>query len=156
MLTKEQQDFMKLAIEKANENVKSGKGSPFGSVIVKNGKVIAATGNTVAETFDPTAHAEIAAIRMACQELKTVSLEGCEIYASCEPCPMCLSAIYWAKIDKLYYAATKEDASNAGFDDSFIYKEIALNPQSRTLNTVHEMRQQAMASFDLWKAKNNL
>lgn len=154
MLNKEQREFMNLAIEKASENVKTGKGGPFGSVIVKNGKIISATGNTVNQTCDPTAHAEIAAIRLACQELKSVTLEGCEIYASCEPCPMCLSAIYWAKIDKLYYAATKEDASEAGFDDTFLYKEISLDPDKRSLNTVHDMHEEALISFKLWKDKN--
>lgn len=156
MSDKEQIKFMNMAIEKASENVKTGKGVPFGAVIVKNGKVIAATGNTVFETYDPTAHAEVAAIRLACNELKSVTLEGCEIYASCEPCPMCLSAIYWAKIDKLYYAATKEDASAAGFDDTFLYKEIALNPGKRSLNTQHFMHQEALVSFEEWKRKLNI
>ena len=153
MPSEEQIKFMNLAIDKASENVKTGKGGPFGAVIVKNGKVIAATGNTVFETNDPTAHAEVAAIRLACNELKSITLEGCEIYASCEPCPMCLSAIYWAKIDKLYYAATKEDASDAGFDDTFLYKEIALNPDKRSLNTQHFMHQEALVSFEQWKHK---
>jgi len=149
------QKFMQLAIELSEQNVKEGLGGPFGAVIVKDGEIIAATGNTVTTTNDPTAHAEIAAIRIACKKLNTFSLEGCIIYASCEPCPMCLGAIYWARIDKLYYANTKKDAAKIGFDDHFIYQEIALEPSNRNLQTQQIMRSEALEAFSLWKKSCN-
>ncbi len=116
-------EFMKEAVRLASENISKG-GGPFGAVIVKDGKIIASTGNSVTLTNDPTAHAEVNAIREACRKLDTFHLEGCTIYASCEPCPMCLSAIYWSRIDKVYFAASRDDAADAGFDDSLIYNEI--------------------------------
>jgi guanine deaminase len=116
--------FMKMAIELPEFNVKQGQGGPFGAVIVKGGKVVARSANRVIAENDPTAHAEISVIRMACRELCTYNLSGCEIYTSCEPRPMCLGAIYWASIDKIYYANTQADAAAIGFDDEFIYKEI--------------------------------
>lgn len=146
---------MQLAIELSRQNVEKGLGGPFGAVIVKDGKIIAATGNTVTMTNDPTAHAEIAAVRIACEKLNTFSLDGCIIYASCEPCPMCLGAIYWARIDKLYYANTKTDAAEIGFDDHFIYQEIALEPEQRNLRTQQIMRNEAMEAFSLWKETCN-
>ena len=121
-----EEKFMREAIRLAVENVKQGTGGPFGAVVVKEGKIIAACANTVTPDCDPTAHAEVNAIREACRKLDTFQLGGCEIYASCEPCPMCLGAIYWARPSRVYYASTKEDAALAGFDDSLIYKEIAL------------------------------
>ncbi|MBQ1696201.1 MAG: nucleoside deaminase, partial [Bacteroidales bacterium] len=114
--------FMRLAIEKSLESVDNG-GGPFGAVVVKDGEVVAVASNSVTLDNDPTAHAEVNAIRMACKKLGTFDLSGCEIYASCEPCPMCLASIYWARIGKLYYANTKVDADKIGFSDSFIYEE---------------------------------
>lgn len=114
-------EFMQLAIDIALESVRDLDGGPFGAVIIKDGEIIAKTSNSVTKTNDPTAHAEINAIRKACQELNTFDLSGCEIYSSCEPCPMCLSAIYWARIDRLYYAADRYDAKRIGFDDLYIY-----------------------------------
>ena len=125
--------FMDEAIRLAKENVKNGSGGPFGAVVVKDGEIVAACGNSVTPSNDPTAHAEVNAIREACHKLGTYQLEGCEVYASCEPCPMCLGAIYWARPSKVYYASTKEDAAGAGFDDSFIYKEIAMPEAERSI-----------------------
>ncbi len=127
--------FLNKAIELASENVKSGNGGPFGAVVVKDGKIIATGVNNVTTNNDPTAHAEVTAIRNACKELNTFQLEGCEIYSSCEPCPMCLGAIYWARPKALYFAADKHDAADAGFDDSFIYDEIKLDYSNRKIIT---------------------
>lgn len=146
--------FMKMAIDLAIENVKNG-GGPFGAVIVKNDEVIATGVNRVTANNDPTAHAEVSAIREACQKLNTFILNGCEIYSSCEPCPMCLGAIYWAHIDKLYYGADKLDAADAGFDDSFIYKELELSPIQRRLKTSILLPEDAIKVFDAWKAKED-
>ncbi len=126
--------FLIEAIQTALQNI-DHDGGPFGAVVVKDGKVVATSGNRVTSSLDPTAHAEIEAIRKACHELKTYSLKGCDIYASCQPCPMCLSAIYWARLDNLYYAASASDAANAGFDDDFIYHEIALPPGERFIHS---------------------
>lgn len=145
--------FMARAIELSVENVRTGRGGPFGSVIVRNGSVIAEGTNRVTATNDPTAHAEIVAIRAACEKLGAFELKGCEIYASCEPCPMCLGAIYWARLDRIYFAGTAADASDAGFDDSFIYREITQPQQQRTIAMVPLMREQALEAFRLWKAK---
>ena len=142
--------FMQEAIRLATENVKQGTGGPFGAVIVKEGKVIAACGNTVTPDHDPTAHAEVNAIRMACRSLHSHQLEGCEIYCSCEPCPMCLGAIYWARPAKVYYASTKEEAAAAGFDDSFIYREIALPEATRTIPFLKEREPGTGEEFELW------
>lgn len=116
--------FMEQAIQLAVENVRSGRGGPFAAVVVKNGQVIATGSNRVTSTNDPTAHAEVTAIREACRALNTFQLTGCDLYTSCEPCPMCLGAIYWARPDRVYFAATASDAADAGFDDSFIYEEL--------------------------------
>jgi len=142
--------FMEMAIALAKENVSSGKGGPFGAVIVKGGKVIASALNEVTSTDDPTAHAEVVAIRRACKLLKTYQLDNCELYSSCEPCPMCLGAIYWARPTKVYYAATKEDAAGSGFDDDFIYKEINLTPESRSVPFINKDRELALGGFRLW------
>lgn len=142
--------FMEEAIRLAVENVKNGTGGPFGSVVVKDGKIVAACGNTVTPDNDPTAHAEVNAIRSACRKLGTFQLIGCEVYASCEPCPMCLGAIYWARPDKLYYACTKEDAADAGFDDSFIYKEIAMPEAKRSIPFINHKEKEAGEEFRLW------
>ena len=146
---KKDTDFLKQAIEISEENIKKG-GGPFGAVIVKDGKIIAATGNSVTNTNDPTAHAEVNAIRLASKKLNTFDLSGCEIYSSCEPCPMCLGAIYWARIDKLHFAANKTDGKNAGFDDEFIYKEIDLPFEKRSLKTVQLMQDDANEVFKKW------
>ena len=143
--------FMEEAIRLAVENAKNGTGGPFGAVVVKDGKVIAACGNSVTPDHDPTAHAEVNAIREACRKLGVFQLEGCEVYASCEPCPMCLGAIYWARPAKVYYASTKEDAALAGFDDSFIYKEIALPEAGRSIPFLNEKEADAGKEFRLWK-----
>ncbi|MFR2508757.1 nucleoside deaminase [Odoribacter laneus] len=142
--------FMEEAIRLAVENVKKGKGGPFGAVIVKDGQIVAACGNTVTPDNDPTAHAEVNVIRTACRQLGTFQLTGCEIYCSCEPCPMCLGAIYWARPESVYYACTKEDAAEAGFDDSFIYKEIALPEAERTIPFLNRREQPAGEEFRLW------
>ena len=145
--------YMQLAIDLAKENVKKGFGGPFGAVIVKNGEVIAQAANSVTSTNDPTAHAEVNAIRQACKKLNTFNLSGCEIYASCEPCPMCLSAIYWARIDKVYVAATKKDAAEAGFDDEFIYKKLDLPENKRQLRTSELLMEEGQKPFIEWKQK---
>lgn len=150
----DKQELMAMAIRLANENVENG-GGPFGAVIAKNGKVLATGVNRVTVNHDPTAHAEVSAIRTACDKLGTFSLEGCEIYSSCEPCPMCLGAIYWAHLDSLYFACTKKDAADAGFDDDFIYKELDLKPADRRLNTTEMMRDEAMGIFDNWRKKTD-
>jgi len=144
-----------MAIDLAEYNVKEGQGGPFGAVIVKDGMVLARSANKVVPTNDPTAHAEVSAIRLACQELGTFSLAGCEIYTSCEPCPMCLGAIYWARIDKIYYANTKADAAAIGFDDHFIYQELDLPMDQRRLPIVQLMRNEALNAFKLWSEYEN-
>ncbi|MCX6313426.1 MAG: nucleoside deaminase [Sphingobacteriales bacterium] len=142
--------FLKEAIRLAVENVESGNGGPFGAVVVKDGKIIARGMNQVTHTNDPTAHAEIIAIREACAVLNSFQLTGCEIYSSCEPCPMCLGAIYWARPDKLYYAGSKEDAASMHFDDQFIYEEMALPVEQRKLFTRQMMREEAGEAFQKW------
>lgn len=142
--------FMKLAIRLSEKNVLDSMGGPFGAVIVKDGKVIAKSANKVTVTNDPTAHAEVAAIRIACKKLKTFDLTGCTVYTSCEPCPMCLSAAYWAKIDMIYYANTKQDAQDIGFSDKFIYEELDKPMHKRTLPIKQLMRDQALVAFKLW------
>jgi guanine deaminase len=147
--------FMARAIELAIENVRSGKGGPFGAVIVKDGEIIAEGMNNVTSTNDPTAHAEVMAIRGACAKLGTFQLDGCELYTSCEPCPMCLGAIYWARPDRVYYAGTAADASRVGFDDSFIYKEIPLAPAERKIQMIHIMGDRAQEAFRAWEQQPN-
>ncbi len=142
--------YMKRAIELSKEGVKNG-GGPFGAVIVKDGKIVAEAFNTVTKTNDPTAHAEVNAIRNAAKDLKTFDLKGATIYSSCEPCPMCLSAIYWAKIDKLFFANTRKDASDIGFDDSLIYNEIPKEPTNRKIITKQIMHKEALSAFKLWE-----
>jgi len=141
---------MRMAIELSAHNVKNNLGGPFGAVIVKDGIVVARGANKVVPNNDPTAHAEVTAIRLACQELGTYILSGCEIYTSCEPCPMCLAAIYWARIDKIYYANTKADAAAIGFDDDFIYRELDKPMNDRKLPIVQLMRDEALQAFKLW------
>ena len=142
--------FMKEAIRLSIANVEQGQGGPFGAVIVKEGQIIARGVNRVTEHNDPTAHAEVVAIREACKSLNTFQLNGCEIYTSCEPCPMCLGAIYWARPDKLYYANSKEDAAAIQFDDQFIYEEIAKPIEQRKLFTQQILRAEALEAFEKW------
>ena len=144
-----------MAIELSEHNVTQGQGGPFGAVIVKDGMVIARSANRVVPQNDPTAHAEVSAIRLACQELGTFILEGCVIYTSCEPCPMCLGAIYWARLDTIYYANDKTDAANIGFDDQFIYEELALEMADRKLPIVQLLRDEALGAFKLWSASES-
>lgn len=138
------------AIQLAQSNVEENNGGPFGAIVVKDGKVIGRGTNKVTSTNDPTAHAEIVAIREAAQNLGTFNLEGCEIFASCEPCPMCLGAIYWARFDKFYYAGTKDDAAKADFDDSMIYRELCIPKAERSLPSSQLMRDEAVRVFDNW------
>ncbi len=142
------------AINLSIENVKSGNGGPFGAVVVKDGVIIARGANSVTSTNDPTAHAEVVAIRNACAALGSFQLDGCEIYTSCEPCPMCLGAIYWARPDKMYYANTKADAAEIAFDDQFIYDEIETPVENRKLVTEQMMREEALEAFRLWETSN--
>ena len=150
-----QEKFMQMAIDLSEYNVKQGLGGPFGAVIVKDGMVVARSANKVVPANDPTAHAEVSAIRLACHELGTINLEGCEIYTSCEPCPMCLGAIYWARISKIYYANTKTDAANIGFDDHFIYDELAKPMEERKLPFAQLMHKEAFAIFKQWEISEN-
>jgi len=145
-------EFMKEAIRLSIENVESGKGGPFGAVVVKNGKIISTGVNEVTTSNDPTAHAEVVAIRKACQVLNSFQLTGCEIYTSCEPCPMCLAAIYWARPDKVFFASTKQDAADINFDDQFIYDEISKPLKQRKLFTRQLMREEALVAFKKWSA----
>lgn len=146
----ERNKFMQEAINLAKENLKLKNGGPFGAVVVKDGKIIGKGANTVTTHNDPTAHAEINAIREACSNLGSFQLTGCEIYSSCEPCPMCLGAIYWARPKKLYFAATRQDAADAGFDDSEIYREIELPHHSRKIPSEQLMKDEAGAVFKTW------
>lgn len=150
MSEKEKALFMQEAISLSITNVEQGKGGPFGAVVVKDGKIIARGANSVTAHNDPTAHAEVVAIREACKVLNSFQLTGCEIYASCEPCPMCLGAIYWARPDALYYACSKEDAAAIHFDDQFIYEEIAKPVADRKLFTKQLMRDEAVLAFEKW------
>ncbi len=146
---------MQEAITLAIEKMEAGEGGPFGAIIVKNGIVIGRGWNRVTSANDPTAHAEVMAIRDACQQLNTFDLSECEIYSSCEPCPMCLSAIYWARLDKLYFAATREDAAGAGFDDEYIYSEVSKPWKNRSLSTKKILSDEARVVFELWRRKSD-
>ena len=150
-----EEDFMREAIQLSIQNVVSKNGGPFGAVIVKDGKIIARGVNHVTTNNDPTAHAEVVAIREACRILKTFQLNGCEIYTSCEPCPMCLGAIYWARPDKLFYANSKEDAAAIDFDDKFIYEEIANPLSKRKLFTKQLLQSEAYIAFQKWQASEH-
>jgi guanine deaminase len=142
--------FMQQAIALATENVTSGRGGPFGAVIVKDGKVIAAAANKVTLSNDPTAHAEITAIREACAALGTFSLEGCELYTSCEPCPMCLAATYWARCAAIYYGCVAKDAARAGFDDAFLYDEMKKPMAERSIPITNLCGEEAWGAFQAW------
>ena len=143
---------MREAIKLSAESVRSG-GGPFGAVIVRDGEIIARGENRVTVCNDPTAHAEVSAIREAAARLGTYDLSGCELYSSCEPCPMCLGAIYWARLDKLYYAGTRADAASVGFDDAHIYEELPLEPSQRELPTETLLREEAQRVFEAWAKK---
>ena len=145
---------MKRAIELSIKSVNNG-GGPFGRVIVKGDKIIAEGSNKVTSNNDPTAHGEIVAIREACKKLNNFSLNGCELYSTCEPCPMCLSAIYWARIDKIYYANTREDARKIDFDDSLIYTELQKNIDKRKIPMIQILRNEALKAFELWDQKKD-
>lgn len=146
--------FMREAIKLSVKNVEIG-GGPFGAVIVKNGEIIATGVNRVTANNDPTAHAEINAIRNAAQKLGTFDLSGCEIYSSCEPCPMCLGAIYWAHVDKIYFGNTKKDAKEFDFDDSFIYQELDLPVEKRKIPTIQILQNEAIVAFKKWINKDD-
>ena len=146
--------FMRKAIQLANESVSRG-GGPFGAVIVKDGKIIAESANSVTLDNDPTAHAEINAIRQACLKLKTFDLTGCDIYTSCEPCPMCLGAIYWAHISHIFYGNSREDAAKINFADDFIYEEFGKSLSNRTVPITQMLREEAQETFSLWMKKND-
>ena len=145
-------EFMKKAIELSIESVNKG-GGPFGCVIVKDEKIISEGSNKVTSSNDPTAHGEIVAIREACKKINNFSLNGSELYSTCEPCPMCLSAIYWARIDKIYYANTRKDAQKIDFDDSLIYSEFQKNINERKIPMIQMMRNEALKAFELWDKK---
>jgi len=146
--------FLEKAILLGSESMQTG-GGPFGAVIVKNDDIVAIGVNEVVKAHDPTAHAEIVAIRSACKDLKTHDLSGCTIYSSCEPCPMCLGALYWARIDCIFYASTRHDAANAGFDDSLIYDELALASENRSITMKQLILPSANAVFENWKQKTD-
>lgn len=144
-------DFMRHAIALATENVTSGRGGPFGAIVVREGEVIATGVNLVTASNDPTAHAEVTAIRNACRSLATFQLDGCDVYTSCEPCPMCLAAIYWARCRTIYFGNTAEDAAKAGFDDSFLYGEMKKPRSERTIPIVQMLPDEARVSFAAWR-----
>lgn len=148
------EELMRMAIALAQDNVTRG-GGPFGAVVARDGEVVATGVNRVTADCDPTAHAEVRAIRAAAARLGTFDLRGCELFSSCEPCPMCLGAVYWARLDRLFYASTKADAAGAGFDDSFIYDEMPLRPDERSLPSVQMLRDEAARVFEAWINKDD-
>lgn len=148
------EELMRMAIALAQDNVARG-GGPFGAVVARDGEVVATGVNRVTADCDPTAHAEVRAIRAAAARLGTFDLRGCELFSSCEPCPMCLGAVYWARLDRLFYASTKADAAGAGFDDSFIYDEMPLRPDERSLPSVQMLRDEATRVFEAWINKDD-
>jgi len=153
-MKKVHEHYISEAIEIAQNNQEKG-GGPFGAIIVKNGEIIATSGNSVTIDNDPTAHAEINVIRKACKVLNNFELKHCVLYSSCEPCPMCLGAIYWARLGAVYFAASQEDAEDAGFDDSFIYKELNAPLENRSIPTQQLLRENAQVPFEEWKAKED-
>jgi len=154
-MTEQDEKFMRRAIALAQRGIDAGAGGPFGAVIVKDGKIVGEGFNRVTSTNDPTAHAEVVAIRNACQNLDSFQLDGCVLYTSCEPCPMCLGAIYWARPLKVFYAATREDAAQIGFDDQFIYEEIEKNFEHRQMKLVSLMRDEGLTVFENWMNKTD-
>ena len=149
------EQFLQQAIALAEDNVTSGQGGPYGAIVVKDNQLIAASGNKVTATLDPTAHAEIVAIRQACKILNDFQLHDCVLYTSCEPCPMCLGAIYWSRLAKVYYACSRFDAAAANFDDSFIYDEILVPPSQRSIAMLHLNLPNALTPFKLWTEKSD-
>ena len=147
--------FMEEAIRLSQQGMESNEGGPFGCVIVKDGRIIGRGYNRVTATMDPTAHAEVVAIRDACKTLNNFQLDGCTLYTSCEPCPMCLGAIYWARPAHVYYACSREDAASAGFDDEFIYEELNQSLEQRRIPMVQLLRDQAKAVFEMWEKKED-
>ncbi len=147
--------FMRAAIRLADEGLQSGRGGPFGCVIVRRGEIVGRGDNRVTSANDPTAHAEVTAIRHACASLKTFQLADCELYTSCEPCPMCLAAIYWARIPVVYYGNTRQDAAAIGFDDDFIYQQVPLPPEQRTVKMHPLLHDAAQATFQAWVKKTD-
>ena len=150
-----EEKFMRAAVKLAEEGMASDRGGPFGCVIVRRGEIVARGNNRVTSTNDPTAHAEVTAIREACRDLGTFQLTDCELYTSCEPCPMCLAAIYWARIPTVYYGNTRGDAAAIGFDDDFIYQQIPLPPEQRTISMKPLLRDEAQTTFQAWKNKED-
>lgn len=146
-------DFMRRAIALSHERMEAGEGGPFGAVIVRDGAIVAEGWNQVTSENDPTAHAEIVAIRRACAALDNFVLDDCEIYTSCEPCPMCLSAIYWARLKCLYYGNSKDDAAGIGFDDAYLYREVGLAPGERSVPAIRLLADEALEAFRAWEAK---
>lgn len=153
MITEQDKQFIKHAISLSENGMQSNAGGPFGAVVVKNGKIIAEGFNCVTSHNDPTAHAEVVAIRKACEKLNSFQLDDCIIYTSCEPCPMCLGAIYWARPKAVYYACTKEDAAKIGFDDHFIYDEIETDIANRKLKFINILREEGQQVFKIWEEK---
>ncbi|MDO9138777.1 MAG: nucleoside deaminase [Methylobacter sp.] len=149
------EEYLQQAIDLALENVRTGQGGPYGAVIVKDNRLVAASGNQVTRNLDPTAHAEIMAIRLACQKLSDFQLQDCILYSSCEPCPMCLGAIYWARLAKVYFACSRHDAAAANFDDSFIYDEISVLPHQRRIAMLHLSLPNALQPFTAWAEKSD-
>ena len=147
--------FMLEAVNTALKGMSNNEGGPFGCVVVKDGEIIGRGNNKVTSTNDPTAHAEVSAIRNACQTIKNFSLKGATLYTSCEPCPMCLSAIYWARIDHIFYGNTKDDAAKINFDDAFLYKELIKLPENRTLPMVQILHDESITAFTMWAAKED-
>jgi guanine deaminase len=149
------EEFMRRAIALGIENVRTGQGGPFGAVVVKDGRLVAEGANRVTTTNDPTAHAEIVVIREACRVLGVFQLTGCDLYTTCEPCPMCLGAIYWARPARVFYACVAADAAAAGFDDAFIYEELKYPPEGRRMPMEQLLREESMEIFSLWKSQAN-
>jgi tRNA(Arg) A34 adenosine deaminase TadA len=147
--------YMREAVQLAEQGMRSGRGGPFGCVVVRRGEIVGRGSNRVTSTNDPTAHAEVVAIRDACTALQTFQLTDCELYTSCEPCPMCLSAIYWARIPQVYYGNTRADAAAIGFDDEFIYQQVPLAPEARTVKMELFLRDEAQISFQEWANKTD-
>ncbi|MBL1148518.1 MAG: nucleoside deaminase [Pseudomonadota bacterium] len=154
-MTSDHEHFMREAIALSAQNMEDNTGGPFGAVIVKDGKIVGRGSNKVTSSNDPTAHAEVVAIRDACKNLDDFSLAGCEIYTSCEPCPMCLSAIYWSRLDKIYFANTQHDAAEIDFDDRFLYEQVALPKEERSLPSVPLLRDEALKVFKEWQQKTD-
>lgn len=144
-----------MAIEQSEKGMQQNEGGPFGAVVIKDGKIVGRGNNKVTSSNDPTAHAEVMAIRDACKNLNTFQLDGCILYTSCEPCPMCLGAIYWARPDKVFYANTREDAAAIGFDDDFIYNEINVSMDERKIPFEQIARDEALRVFELWQSKSD-